>query len=221
VSSLFAPEAFDDRGPEPASIGDDAWLVPRWLSLDEQEALLINCDAWGAPPAGAQRTVLPSGGVMSVRTACLGWQWIPYRYVTHAPDGAPVKPFPTSLRDLGRRALHSVGASEAEHYEPDVALINFYGADAKMGLHQDKDEKVNDPIVSVSLGASGVFRLGNTTNRSRPWTDVTLRSGDLVVFGGRSRLAFHGITKVLPETGPWVVKRPGLRVNITLRASGL
>ena len=71
-----------------------------------------------------------------------------------------------------------------------------------MGLHQDKDEVSLDPVVSFSIGDACVFRFGNTVNRNRPFTDVDLRSGDLFVFGGPARLAYHGVTKIIPGTAP-------------------
>src|SRR6202012_3582303 len=128
-------------------------------------------------------------------------------------DGAPVKAFPEALGRLGRRALADLasaggpaGASELAWpgYEPDVALINYYGPTARMGQHQDRDERSLAPVVSISLGDTAIFRLGNTVNRNRPWTDVELRSGNLFVFGGPARLAYHGITKILAGTGPQI-----------------
>jgi len=170
-------------------------------------------------------TRLPSGGVMSVRTVCLGWHWVPYRYSRTADDvdGAPVKPFPGWLAELGRQAVTEAYQDEAagRGYEPDVALINFYDDAARMGLHVDREERSPAPVVSVSLGASCVFRFGNTSGRNRPWTDVGLESGDLFVFGGPSRLAYHGVPKTIPGTGDPDSGLPSGRLNITLRESGL
>jgi alkylated DNA repair protein (DNA oxidative demethylase) len=90
-----------------------------------------------------------------------------------------------------------------------------------MGMHTDKDERSPAPVVSLSLGASCVFRFGNTQSRNRPWTDVELESGDLFVFGGPSRLAFHGVPRTLPGTGDPGIGLDGGRLNITLRESGL
>lgn len=106
-------------------------------------------------------------------------------------------------------------------YQPDVALVNFYDEDARMGQHQDKDERSQAAVVSFSLGDSAVFRFGNTENRGRPYTDVRLESGDLVVFGGASRFAYHGVPKVFPGSGPPDIGLRGGRINITLRESGL
>jgi alkylated DNA repair protein (DNA oxidative demethylase) len=170
-------------------------------------------------------TRMPSGGQMSVRTVCLGWHWVPYRYsrIAEDVDGAPVKPFPGWLAELGRRAVAEAyaGQEAPPDYRPDVALINFYDASARMGMHADKDERSLAPVVSLSLGTTCVFRFGNTRDRGRPWTDLELESGDLFVFGGPSRLVYHGVTKTLPGTGPADIGLPDGRLNITLRESGL
>ena len=156
---------------------------------------------------------------MSVRTVCLGWHWLPYRYQRTADDGAPVKPFPAWLADLGARAV-AEAYGDTDGYRPDTALVNFYDKEARMGLHQDKDERCLAPVVSLSLGDTCVFRFGNTRDRNRPWTDVELESGDLFVFGGASRLAFHGVPKTRPGTAPYDLGLRG-RLNVTLRDSGL
>jgi DNA oxidative demethylase len=91
-----------------------------------------------------------------------------------------------------------------------------------MGLHADREERSPAPVVSFSLGDTCVFRFGNTETRGRPWTDVMLESGDLFVFGGPSRLAYHGVPRTLPGTGPGDgIGLPSGRLNITLRESGL
>lgn len=101
----------------------------------------------------------------------------------------------------------------------DIALINFYGADARMGMHRDGDERSDAPVVSLSLGDTCVFRFGNAESRTKPYTDVELRSGDLFVFGGASRLAYHGVPRVYAGTAPPELGLGG-RLNITLRVSG-
>ncbi|MEU5882941.1 alpha-ketoglutarate-dependent dioxygenase AlkB [Spirillospora sp. NPDC047279] len=210
--------------------------VPGWLDEAAQRDLVAACREWARPLAGMRRTRLPGGGVMSVRTVCLGWHWEPYRYVREV-DGEPVKPLPDWLADLGERAVRdaypgtetcretcrdeSAHIEGADGYRPDIALVNFYDDAARMGLHQDRDERGRAPVVSFSLGDTGVFRLGNTESRGRPWTDVPLESGDLLVFGGPARMAYHGITKILPGTGPRDIGLTGGRLNITLRVSGL
>jgi alkylated DNA repair protein (DNA oxidative demethylase) len=199
-----------------------AVLVPDWLSVDEQRDLVEHCRRWARPPAGMRHTRLPNGGVMSVRTVCLGWHWIPYRYSRRVEDGdgAPVTPFPSWLGDLGRRAV-AAAYGDGTGYEPDTALVNHYDAAARMGLHQDKDERSRAPVVSLSLGDSCIFRFGNTHDRKRPYTDIELRSGDLFVFGGANRLAYHGVPRILPGTADPAIGLTDGRLNITLRETGL
>jgi len=214
------------RSPRPrAEIAPGAVHVPGWLSLDERRRLVEACREWARPPAGMRATRLPGGGVMSVRTVCLGWHWVPYRYSRTADDvdGAPVKSLPGWLAALGRRALADAYGDQAgaDRYAPDIALVNYYDDEARMGMHADKDERSLAPVVSLSLGASCVFRFGNAESRGRPWTDVELESGDLFVFGGPSRLAYHGVPKTLPGTADPGIGLGAGRLNITLRESGL
>jgi alkylated DNA repair protein (DNA oxidative demethylase) len=204
-----------------AEVAPGAVLVPDWLDLERQRELVEACREWARPPAGMRTVRTPGGGVMTARQVCLGWHWIPYRYTTTVEDGdgRPVKPFPPLLGELARRATEAA-YGEAESSAYDVALINFYDADARMGMHQDKDERSDAPVVSLSLGDTCVFRFGNTESRTKPYTDLELRSGDLFVFGGPSRQAFHGVPRILPRTAPAGLDLTG-RVNITLRVSGL
>ena len=206
---------------DPAEIAPGAVHVPGWLAADAQRELIAACRDWAAPPAGMRHTRLPAGGVMSVRTVCLGWHWIPYRYARTTEDGAPVKPFPDWLADLGRRAVADAYGNPDASYRPDVALINFYDGAAKMGQHVDKDERRAAPVVSLSIGDSCVFRFGNTEHRGKPWTDVELASGDLFVFGGPSRFAYHGVPRTYPGTADPDIGPVTGRLNITLRESGL
>lgn len=218
----------------PEIVAPGAVLLPGWLTFDEQRDLVDSCRRWGTE-AGGFHSPRVRGGVMSVQIACLGWHWMPYRYSRRVEDGdgRPVPPLPGPLADLSRRAVDDALALEpglsatlpaavdgSAPYVPDVALINWYRPGARMGMHVDRDERSPAPVVSISLGDSCTFRFGSPAGRSRPWTDVLLESGDLFVFGGPARLAYHGVPKVVPATGP-----PGLgvegRLNVTVRQSGL
>lgn len=105
-----------------------------------------------------RRTELPGGGRMSVSTVCLGWHWSPYRYTRTAVDvnDAPVAPVPAWLADLGRRAVAAAypDPGVADGYDPDTVLINFYTGDARMGMHQDKDERTDARTHRSSRSAS-------------------------------------------------------------------
>lgn len=207
---------------EPAVVAPGAVHVPDWLGLERQRELIAACREWAAGPVPMRHTRMPNGSRMSVQTVCLGWHWVPYRYSRTADDvgGGQVARFPSWLADLGRDAVEAAYGVADVGYEPDAALINFYDASAKMGMHQDKEEKSLAPVVSLSIGDSCLFRFGNTENRNRPWTDVRLESGDLFVFGGESRLSYHGVMKTYPGTADLALGLEG-RLNITLRVTGL
>ncbi|MFI8189339.1 alpha-ketoglutarate-dependent dioxygenase AlkB family protein [Streptomyces sp. NPDC085946] len=208
--------------PRPrAQVAPGAVHVPDWLDAAAQRDLLAACREWARPPAGLRTVRTPGGGTMTARQVCLGWHWYPYGYARTVVDGdgAPVKPFPAWLGALGRRAAADALGPAAAGAAYDIALINFYDGDARMGMHRDSDEEADAPVVSLSLGDTCVFRFGNTATRTRPYTDVELRSGDLFVFGGPSRLAHHGVPRVHAGTAPRELGLTG-RLNITLRVSG-
>ncbi len=206
-------------------IAPGAVHVPDWLSVVQQRELADACRGWAAGPVPLRAARLPGGHPMSVQTVCLGWHWQPYRYTRTADDvdGARVAEFPDWLADLGRAAVADAygDRTAAARYRPDTALINFYDDAARMGMHQDKDERSDEPVVSLSIGDRCLFRFGNTLNRNRPYADLELASGDLFVFGGPSRFAFHGVPTVYPGTAdPACGLRTG-RLNLTMRVTGL
>ncbi len=217
-------DPFDALIPRPRrQLAPGAVHIPDWLDPDRQRRLVGLCRTWASGPVPMRAVTMPTGGVMSVRSVSLGWHWLPYRYSRTADDvgGAAVAPFPEVLRALGRDAVTAAyGEDAGSSYEPDAALVNYYDAAARMGMHQDREERMNAPVVSLSLGAACVFRFGNTENRNRPWEDVQLASGDLFVFGGPSRFAYHGVLRTLPGTAPDGIGFEG-RLNITLRQTGL
>jgi alkylated DNA repair protein (DNA oxidative demethylase) len=140
----------------------------------------------------------------------LGWvsDKAGYRYqAAHPATGRPWPEFPPMLMELWREIAH---APEAE-----CCLVNLYRKDARMGLHQDKDERnFSAPVVSVSLGDEALFRIGGET-RAAPTQSVTLSSGDVVMFGGPARLAYHGIDRIRPGSSSLIPG--GGRINLTLR----
>jgi alkylated DNA repair protein (DNA oxidative demethylase) len=212
-------------------IASGAVHLPGWLPLDRQAFIVEQFHAWAAGPVPI-RAATVRGHQMSVRTVCLGWHWQPYRYTREAGDvnGRRVLPMPGWLVALGRAAVSAVGDPGAQQrwledtaatYEPDTALVNFYDSAARLGMHQDKDEISREPVVSLSVGDRCIFRFGNPHTRGRPYVDLELASGDLFVFGGESRLAYHGVTKIIPGTAPIGCGLNAGRINITLRVTGL
>ncbi|GJD50088.1 hypothetical protein OPKNFCMD_2824 [Methylobacterium crusticola] len=168
-----------------------------------------------------------TGAPLSVRmTNCgpLGWvaDRAGYRYqASHPETGRPWPAMPALLGEAWA-ALAGAGAP------PEACLVNLYAPGARMGLHQDRDEEdVCAPVLSLSLGATAVFRYGGT-RRGDPTRSVRLASGDALVMGGPSRLIFHGVDRILPPVPGLLPGLPGApalpeavppggRLNLTLR----
>ncbi|HWT30586.1 MAG TPA: alpha-ketoglutarate-dependent dioxygenase AlkB [Propylenella sp.] len=155
-----------------------------------------------------------TGKPFSVRmTNCGTLGWVSdvngYRYQpVHPATAAPWPPIP----ELAHRAWKELSGYP---HPPEACLVNVYDPKARMGLHQDRDEDDFDaPVVSLSLGDTGLFRFGGTT-RGGATRSIRLQSGDALVFGGPSRLLFHGIDRLLPGTSSLLPE--GGRINLTLR----
>ena len=202
----------------------DVIHVPDWLDLGEQRDLVDAFRTWAVPPAGLRHPRMPTGHLMSVQSVCLGWHWQPYAYSRTADDtdGAPVKPLPADLAAVACRAVADTFGSEAgAAYAPDAAIVNLYSSGARLGLHQDGEEPSDAPVVTISLGDTCTFRVAGIDRRTGPFTDVDLRSGDLLVFGGVNRRIVHGVPKVIEGTAPAGLGLPPGRLSITVRETGL
>jgi len=220
-SVLFGGDVF---GRPRRELAPGATLVPGWLTPVQQRWIVARFREWASGPVPI-RAAKVRGHEMSVKTVCLGWHWRPYQYTREAVDvnGNRVLDFPDWMVRLGRAALVEASSDPGagEGYTPDTALVNYYDDGARMGMHQDKDELSPAPVVSLSIGDTCQFRFGNTDNRNKPYTDVELASGDLFVFGGPSRLAYHGIPRIYPGTAPADCGLETGRINITMRVTGL
>jgi alkylated DNA repair protein (DNA oxidative demethylase) len=192
-------------------------LVPDYLDRAAQERWLA------ALRAVIERAPLyvprmpKSGRPMSVRmTNCGPLGWVTdergYRYqATHPETGEPWPPIPAMVLD----AWNELAGLAGYPHPPEACLVNWYGPAARMGLHQDRDEQdFAAPVVSLSLGDTGLFRIGGL-KRSGPTRTVRLASGDALVLAGDARLAFHGIDRILPGTSTLILE--GGRINLTLR----
>jgi alkylated DNA repair protein (DNA oxidative demethylase) len=163
--------------------------------------------------APLHQPVMPNGKPMSVRMTAAGrFGWISdkggYRYADQHPSGVAWPPIPAPVMELWR--LLAPGARD-----PECCLINYYAPEARMGLHQDRDEAdFTQPVLSISLGDDGLFRVGGP-NRKDPTRSVWLTSGDVAVLEGAARRAFHGIDRIKLGTST-LLDRPG-RINLTLR----
>jgi len=194
---------------------DGLRIVPGYLDRAAQAAMRDALqDVFARAPLYTPR-MPKTGKPMSVRmTNCGPLGWVTdaergYRYqATHPETGVPWPPMPAALLAAWREL------ADYDH-APEACLINLYGPDAKMGLHQDSDEEDFDaPVVSLSLGDTCLFRIGGT-KRSDPTRSIRLASGDAVVLGGAARLAFHGVDRIMPGTSTLLPE--GGRINLTLR----
>lgn len=189
--------------------------IPGFLDREKQEALVESIRAVVADAPLFVPAMPRTGKPMSVRmTNCGSLGWVTdkergYRYQPqHPATGKPWPAMPDALLEIWRTVS---GTSK----EPEACLVNFYADDARMGLHQDRDEKdLETPVVSISLGDSCLFRVGGRERGDRTLS-FKLASGDIVVLGGDGRLAFHGVDKIYPNTS--TLLKNGGRINLTLR----
>jgi DNA oxidative demethylase len=188
--------------------------LPQFLDRPAQEQLVENLRK-AVEMAPLFTPVMPrTGKPFSVRMTnmgALGWvsDKAGYRYQpTHPDTGKPWAPIPEVVMDVWNKV------SDYAH-PPEACLVNYYVEGAKMGLHQDRDEEdFAAPVVSISLGDTALFRIGGTT-RGGKTQSLKLASGDVLVMGGESRLAFHGIDRVMSGTS--TLLKSGGRINLTLR----
>jgi alkylated DNA repair protein (DNA oxidative demethylase) len=197
------------------AVGDFA-IHKGYLDPSAQAAMAADVAAIAAAaPFFAPLT--PWGRPMSVQMTSAGrYGWFTdrrgYRYIDRHPDGTPWPPIPKSVLAVWRALV-----SQARM--PDCCLVNLYGPKAKMGMHRDADEKdFSWPVLSISLGDSALFRMGGR-ERGDPTTSVLLDSGDVVVFGGAARLAYHGIDRI--RAGSSTLLPGGGRINLTCRVVDL
>ncbi|MDO8378134.1 alpha-ketoglutarate-dependent dioxygenase AlkB [Phenylobacterium sp.] len=192
-------------------------LHPGALSPESQRALLGEVlDLARAAPF--YRPITPGGKAMSVETTNLGpLGWVTdargYRYQdTHPQTGRPWPAIPQVLLDLWAQLADPLTP-------PDACLVNLYRGEARMGLHQDKDEAdFGFPVLSVSLGDTAIFRLGGL-KRNDPTRSLRLASGDVCLLGGEARLFHHGVDRILAGSSRLIPG--GGRINLTLRRAGL
>ena len=191
-----------------------------YLTLADQRALVDECRALvdGAVPAYVP--VVRGGGKMHVRMLCLGRHWNGKTYQYEALrsdfDHLPAPPLPDTFKALARDIARSAGMT----LDADLCILNYYDAEGRMGLHQDKDESERSiaaglPVVSVSLGDTARFLFGGL-RRKEPVEARLLESGDAFVFGGPARLRYHGVSRIVPGTAPPELHMTG-RFNLTFR----
>jgi len=207
-------------GTEPVELAPGVFHLPGVLSQPRQRELAAHCIALIDGPVPAYVPVVRGGGRMHVRMLCLGrhWNGRTYQYEDRRSDFdqalAPELP-----QDFAALAVDLAGRVSMQ-IAPDICIVNYYGSDGRMGLHQDKDESPaslaqGTPVVSISLGDTARFLLGGTRRRD-PVSAMLLESGDAIVFGGPARLRFHGVSRIHPDSGPPWLGLSG-RLNLTFR----
>jgi DNA oxidative demethylase len=190
------------------------------LEIDRQRLFVAECRALldGAVPGYVP--IVRGGGKMHVRMLCLGrhWNGQTYRYESARTDfdGLPAPPLPQSFKALA----NSIARAAGMNLDADLCILNYYDAEGRMGLHQDKDESAGSleaglPVVSVSLGDTARFLFGGL-RRKDPVEAIPLQSGDAFVFGGPARLRYHGVSRIIPGTAPSELALSG-RFNLTFR----
>ena len=182
------------------------------LTPEAQAALLKTLrEVVAAAPLFSPDT--PYGKPMSVRMTSAGkYGWYSdrtgYRYAPEHPGGSAWPPIPDPVLSIWRELV-------SDTRDPDCCLINFYGEGARMGMHQDRDEAdFTWPVLSMSLGDEGLFRIGNKT-RGGKTESIWLQSGDVVVMGGDARLTYHGVDRI--KFGSSSLLPKGGRINLTCR----
>ena len=190
--------------------------ILRGRALADDTGLL---DALGAVLARApfRHLVTPGGFSMSVgMTNCGALGWVSdrrgYRYASHDPDSG--QPWPSMPEVFEKLAIAAAREAGYDQFSPDACLINRYLSGTRLTLHQDRNERdLSQPIVSVSLGVPAIFLFGGLNRADKP-TRVALAHGDVVVWGGPSRLCFHGVMPI-KETGHPLTGN--CRINLTFR----
>ena len=213
TADLF--ESLADVRPSRQAMAEGALLLRGFARPIESE--LIACIGAIAAQAPFRHMVTPGGHPMSVAmTNCGPRGWVTdrsgYRYDANDPEAAkPWPAMPAAFRKLAGEAAVQAGFDD---FAPDACLINRYVPGAKMSLHQDKDETdFSVPIVSVSLGLPAIFLFGGLQRGDKP-ARFRLEHGDVVVFGGPSRLFFHGVAPLADGEHAMLGRQ---RINLTFR----
>lgn len=215
-------------------------LLKRYISLGDQIEMVKTCREIGLGPGGFNRPGYKNGAKLRLQMMCLGLNWDPEtrKYEDQSPaDGCKPPCIPrkfnqlveTAIQDahglLGKDCTLSNVEDMLPAMSPDICIVNFYTTTGRLGLHQDRDESSESldkglPVVSFSVGDSAEFLYGDQRDVNKA-DKVVLESGDVLIFGGKSRHIFHGVTSVIPDSAPKALieetrLRPG-RLNLTFR----
>ncbi|GAV91673.1 2OG-FeII_Oxy_2 domain-containing protein [Cephalotus follicularis] len=215
-------------------------LLKRYLTHREQINIIKVCRDHGLCSTGFYQPRFQSGAIMRLHMMCMGLNWNheSRKYEERrSVDGLHPPSIPTQFTLLVQRAIkdaHGIIAEECRvsnvkrilpEMSPDICIVNFYTTSGRLGLHKDRDESKESlrkglPVVSFSLGDSAEFLYGDHRDTVEAEKKV-LESGDVLIFGGKSRHVFHGVSNIIPNSAPQALLeeaclRPG-RLNLTFR----
>ncbi|CDY52267.1 BnaC05g52110D [Brassica napus] len=215
-------------------------LLKNYLSINDQVMIVNKCRELGLGEGGFYQPGYGDGALLHLKMMCLGRNWDPQtsRYGDTRPHDGSVPPkIPFEFNQFVQKAIQdsqslvatsskkTKGEDEIPCMSPDICIANFYTSTGRLGLHKDKDESANSiqkglPVVSFSIGDSAEFVYGDQRDYDKAEMEV-LESGDVLLFGGKSRNIFHGVRSILKDTAPKVLVqetnlRPG-RLNLTFR----
>ncbi|KAL8118829.1 DNA N(6)-methyladenine demethylase ALKBH1C-like [Apium graveolens] len=228
-------------GPQAATIlRPGMLLLNNFISLKDQVEIVQTCRKLGIGNGGFYQPGYGDGAKMHLKMMCLGKNWDPQTslYQKRRPvDGAEPPPIPSEFHKLVQKAiqyahaylLEEVGNKNVESVLPsmipDICIVNFYTSSGRLGLHKDKDESQESlntglPVVSISIGDSAEFLYGDQMDIDKA-EKVVLKSGDVLIFGGKSRHVYHGVASILTKNSTQALLqetnlRPG-RLNLTFR----
>jgi len=225
-------------GPEPPRLAagdalpEGMVLLKGWLSFEDQLRIIETVRNLGVGKGGFYTPMYQKKSQMKLKMMCLGLHWNPvnrvYEQTRSDFDGAPAPLLPDFLKDLVAKCMRDADRMTSRKFpdiDPNVCICNFYAQDSLLGLHQDREEGEESlrrqiPVISFSIGAIGEF-VFNKTRSMETARSLLLESGDVLIFGGPSRMIFHGIRKIFPESTPHeLAEFTGMRngrLNLTLR----
>ncbi|KAF7843636.1 Alkylated DNA repair protein AlkB [Senna tora] len=215
-------------------------LLKGYISSSDQVKIVKRCRDLGLGCGGFYQPGYREGTKLHLKMMCMGKNWDPQtsEYGDHRPiDGAKPPNIPVEFHQITEKAIresHILIEQDSKTRNPEkilpwmspnICIVNFYSQHGRLGLHQDKDESEESlrqglPVVSFSIGDSADFLYGDERDVEKA-QKVVLESGDVLIFGGKSRHVFHGVTVIHPNTAPKLLLegtnlRPG-RLNLTFR----
>lgn len=206
-----------------SEIFDGAFYLENALSKEEQFLLF---QIYSEMKEEFYTPKLKNGNSMNLQMNCLGKHWnaIDYKYYATRTDvdNKPVKTIPKDLISIARRLTYKLFPYHSPYW--DICIINYYDNKSSLGIHRDNSESIQaldmgHPVVSFSIGVPAIFRVGGLVRQGES-KDITLLGGDVFIFGGSSRMRYHGILGIdssFVEEIPYAKELNGGRINFTLR----